>query len=385
MIRFRCDCGKVLQVPDEHAEQKALCPACGREQVVPRESVQAEAPPRSPDRPADVQAERPSRRPPALLDEGDEGPRPSRGPRPEQTGTSGKATASLILGLLSFLCVFLTGIPAIIFGILGLRDIGRSRERLGGKGIAITGIITGSIGSVGTLCLAPILIGLLLPAVQKTREAAARVTSQNNLKMIGLALHNYHAKNNAFPPAQFPLPVQPGQPFPVGKEGKLSWRVAILPYLGDPDAAALYQQFKLDEPWDGPNNLPLLQKMPKVYALPGDAGTTPAGHTYYQALVGWNAVFDPKQKPFGCRITDIVDGTSNTICVAEAAQAVPWTKPDDLPVTLNGPLPAFGTHFSGSFNALFADGSVRLIPKGTPPATLQALITRNGGEMVNLP
>jgi prepilin-type processing-associated H-X9-DG protein len=379
MIRFRCDCGKVLQVADEHAGKQAACPSCGREQVVPSESIAAEAPPRSPDRTTDVQADRPPRRPPALRDD-EEGPRP-----PREAGTSGKAVASLVLGLLSFLCVLLTGVPAIIFGILGLRDIGRSRDRLGGKGMAITGIVTGSLGSVGTLCAAPILIGVLLPAVQKTREAAARLQSQNNLKQIGLGLHNYLSVNNTFPPAQFPLPVKPGEPFPAGKEGKLSWRVAILPFLGDPDAAALYKQFKLDEPWDGPTNLPLLQKMPKVYVLPGTEGSTQAGHTYYQGLVGWNAVFDPKQKPFGCRITDITDGTVNTLCVAEAAQAVPWTKPDDLPVSLNGPLPAFGTHFSGGFNALFADGSVRLIPKGTPPATINAMITRNGGELVNLP
>lgn len=369
MIRFRCDCGKVLQVPDEHAGQRALCPACGREQVVPRESVQAEVSPRSPDRPTEVQAERPSRRPPALRDEGDEEPRPSRERRPEQTGTSGKATASLVLGLLSFLCVFLTGIPAIIFGILGLRDIGRSGERLGGKGVAITGIITGSIGSVGTLCLAPILIGLLLPAVQKTREAAARMQSQNNLQMMALAMHNYHANKGHFPGAA----IRDGNGKPL-----LSWRVALLPYL---EEEALYRQFKLDEPWDGPNNIRLLSQMPKVYGLAA-APPPPPGSTYYQVITGPATVFE---KPDGLRLADIPDGQANTFLIVEAGGAVPWTKPDDLVYAPNWALPAFGTFQNGGFNAAFADGSCRLMPRGTPPATLKACITRNGGEAVNLP
>jgi prepilin-type processing-associated H-X9-DG protein len=364
MIRFSCECGKLLQVKDEYAGQRAVCPACGKEQVVPIQSIQEE-------RPTVVQAEPPSRRP--RLADADEPPH-----RVEPQGTSGKATTSLVLGLLSFVCIFLTGIPAVIFGILGLRDIGRSRGRLGGKGLAVTGIVTGSIGTAGTLCSVPILIGLLLPAVQKTREAAARLSSQNNLSQIGLALQNYEAANGSFPPASFSSPLRPNQ------VGKLSWRVALLPHLNDPDAARLFQMFKLDEPWDGPTNLPLLAMMPKVYEMPAGAHNRSEGLTYYQALVGPGAVFDA-QLPLGCKIADIPDGTSNTICVVEASQAVPWTKPDDLAFAPNGPPPALGQHFNGGCHALFVDGSVRLLPRNTPPATISALITRKGGEIVQKP
>jgi prepilin-type processing-associated H-X9-DG protein len=360
MIRFRCDCGKLLQMRDEHAGRNATCPACGREQVVPGQSIQTDVPRRAPESPTDVRADRPSGRPPVLRD--DDSPR-----RSQPAATSGKATTSLVLGLLSLLCLFLTGIPAVIFGILGLRDIGRSQGRLRGRGLAITGLVTGSLGIVCSGVL-PFLLQL---AVQRTREAAARMTSTNNLKQIGLALHNYHSSSGAFPAHAI-----------YSKDGKplLSWRVALLPYV---EQDSLYKQFRLDEPWDSPTNLPLLQRMPRVYALPGDEANAAAGNTIYQAIVGPGAVFDPLHPRL--KLAEIPDGTSNTIFVAEAKQPVPWTKPDDLVFDPNGPLPQFSGTFSGGVNVLFVDGSVRFLPKDTPPATLKALITRNGGEQVILP
>src|SRR5262245_56693586 len=75
----------------------------------------------------------------------------------------------------------------------------------------------------------------------------------NNLKQIGVAMHTYHDKHRSFPAAAI-----------YGKDGKalLSWRVALLPYLG---LEALYKEFKLDEPWDSAHNKRLLEKMPAVY------------------------------------------------------------------------------------------------------------------------
>jgi prepilin-type processing-associated H-X9-DG protein len=313
-----------------------------------------------------VQAERPARRPPVL--EEDDEPR-----RAQPTGTSGKAIWSLVLGLLSFFCVFLTGIPAIILGILGLLDIGRSRGRLRGKGLAITGIVIGSLGIVCT----PILTIL---AVQRVRDAAARMQSSNNLKQIGLALHNYHDANGYLPPASLAqLPPEALRVVPI-KPGQLSWRVILLPYL---EQESLYRKFRLDEPWDSPNNLPLLKPTPKVYAIPGDDVNAAAGNTFYQAIVGPGAVFDPQHPR--CQLREITDGTSNTIIVAEAKQPVPWTKPEDMAFDPNGPSPQLGNTFSGGSQVLFADGSVRVIPRNTPPETIRAMITRSGGEMIQLP
>ena len=112
----------------------------------------------------------------------------------------------------------------------------------------------------------------------------------------------------------------------------LSWRVAILPYI---QQGALYNQFKLDEPWDGPNNSRLIPLMPKVYALPGDTAAQP-GYTYYRVFVGNGAAWEMKG---GLHYpADIPDGTSMTILVVEANDAVPWTKPDELTFNPAGPL-----------------------------------------------
>jgi hypothetical protein len=166
----------------------------------------------------------------------------------------------------------------------------------------------------------------------------------------------------------------------VGGSGKalLSWRVTILPYLGEQE---LYRRFKLDEPWDGPHNKKLLARMPKVYAPPG-ATTAPPYTTYYQVFVGPHAVFEKHQvMPFPGAITD---GTSNTLLVVEAGSPVPWTKPEDLHFAPDEPLPELGGLFPDVFNAAFADGSVSALRKDADPDILRAAITRDMGEVVDL-
>ena len=133
-----------------------------------------------------------------------------------------------------------------------------------------------SVTGVGGVSVAT---ALLLPAVQAGREAARRAQCTNNLKLMGLALHNYHDVNNAFPAASI-----------TGKDGKplLSWRVAILPFI---EQQELYNEFHLNEPWDSPHNKPLIAKMPKVYACPSRSRVEP-GTTTYKVFVGGGALFD---------------------------------------------------------------------------------------------
>jgi hypothetical protein len=375
MIRFSCECGKQLQAREENAGKAILCPACQRQLRVPdtppSAAFQAEEPTAPAPMPERVQRNRPLRRDEPEEDEEEEFE--DRPPR-QTSSNSGKAIASLVLGMLSIFCNVLAGLPALIVGLLAFRDIKRSRGRLGGHGLALAGVIT---ACVGTLLNCGILIptALLVPGVQKVRDAAGRAQSQNNLKQMGLAMHNYHATYNRLPSAGVGDPTKPAE---AGKP-LLSWRVAILPFI---EQQLLYQQFKLDEPWDSPNNIKLLERMPKIYMLPGD-NLTPSGHTHYQVFVGNGAAFE---KTRGLRIADFTDGTSNTILVVEAAQAVPWTKPEDILFDPGNPIvPLLSTHFRSGYNVLLGDGSVRILPPSTPESTFKAAITRNANDVVNWP
>jgi prepilin-type processing-associated H-X9-DG protein len=209
---------------------------------------------------------------------------------------------------------------------------------------------------------------MLAHTMTRVREAAVRAQSANNLKQFALAMHNYHDALGSFPPAAV---------FDAAGKPLLSWRVQILPYLGQD---ALYREFRLDEAWDSPHNKKLLKKMPKIFADPrGNRDKAPAFTTHYQAFVGPGAFFEGKR---GIRIADIIDGTSNTIMIVEAAQAVPWSKPEDLPYDPKKPLPKLGGILGGGFNAAFCDGSVRFIARTVKESTLRAMITRNGGEII---
>jgi hypothetical protein len=157
----------------------------------------------------------------------------------------------------------------------------------------------------------------------------------------------------------------------------LSWRVALLPYLGEQD---LFQQFHLGEPWDSPHNKALLRKMPDVYAAPGVTTREP-NSTHYQVLVGPHAAFEKHQ---GLGWVNFTDGTANTLLIVEAASAVPWTKPEDLHFAEDEPLPELGRLYQGIFNAALADGTVHAFFQNADPEVLRAAITRDLGEAIHL-
>ncbi|HTU21321.1 MAG TPA: DUF1559 domain-containing protein [Gemmataceae bacterium] len=367
MIRFVCTCGRQLQAHDENAGKVVLCPACKQRVTVPPQastSIQ----PEEPSEPA-APRQRVQRERPAPPDDDERESEVEDRPRRRAEGSSGKALASLILGIVSFCgCVCFTGLPAIVLGILSLLDIGRAAGLMTGKPMAIIGIV---LGSLGTFCT-PIglYFGLMFPAVSKVRDAAARQQSINNLEQMGLGMHNYNDVNDGLPPAGIG---DPGKP-PAQRKPLLSWRVAILPYV---EQQQLYSQFKLDEPWDGPNNIKLLGKMPKIYQLPGD-DKTKTDHTHYQVFVGNGAAFD---KTKNHTLADFRDGASKTILIVEAENAVPWTKPEDVPFDPSKPvLPLMSRYFSRSFHVALADGSVRRVVPQISEQTFKAAITRSGGE-----
>lgn len=377
MIRFPCACGRQLQARDDDVGRKAKCPQCARIMVVP-----------AADDTPQPQKTAPDGRFRAAADEDDHDERP---PRQETVATtSGKAIAALVLGIVSLCLPLVPAIPAILLGALALRDINRRRGEVGGRGLAIAGIVT-ACASFLLLVPAVMALGLMLPAVNKVRDAAARNHDANNLKQLGRAMHNFSDTYGRLPQATAYL----------SREGKpgLSWRVALLPFV---EEDALYKQFKLDEAWDSPHNHQLLGQMPRVYRLAFQANDG-SGMTCYQVFTGPGTLFEaPPAAPPGAAVpllpdavskpvlglrlpADIPDGTANTVLIATARSPVAWTKPDDLRFAPGDLLPPLGGQLKGGFNVTFADGSVRFLPQNVADPILRALITRNGGEVVNLP
>ncbi len=198
-----------------------------------------------------------------------------------------------------------------------------------------------------------------------TEDARAQSTK---LKLIGLALHSHHEIYR-----RFGVPDNPDYFDALGKP-KLSWRVHLLPYL---DLVPLYREFKLDEPWNSPHNLPLLEKMPDIFR----SGDQPAGvnETRIMFLTGPETVFE---SPKGLALRKIRDGTSFTILVVQtgADKTVPWTKPDDLSFSADNPLAGLGTAPVAGYLLLMADGQVRRLMPTVPDELFSALVTPSGGE-----
>ncbi len=195
--------------------------------------------------------------------------------------------------------------------------------------------------------------------------------SSNNLKQLGLAIHNYIDNSNVFPPNAKARGAD-------GHSG-LSWRVHILPYI---DQVELYRRFKLDEAWDSPHNIQLLKEMPQVFApvtVLGESSGAKPFHTLYAAPVGEKTIFGG-EKPVSFSM--ITDGTSNTILFVELApeHAIPWTSPEEYRFDPKAPAAKLNVR-EGKTLTGFADGSVRRLQPDNTPEIWRALFSMSGGEM----
>ena len=282
------------------------------------------------------------------------------------------------------------------------------------------------------IAIIAILIGLLLPAVQKVREAANRAACSNNLKQIGLALHNYHDHAGSFPPGyQCPRP----QTDPNYTAPGWGWAALLLPDL---EQDTLSRTIAFNLPIEAPVNDAARTAVLKLFVCPSDtstgvftiydkngiplaqaatnsyAGSFGVGVDLDEELDQHNGIFS-RNNPV--RLTDIPDGTSNTIAVGERASLftqTAWagavnngttrvtpgaptrntTAVEESPTqalahvavhTLNDPdsdPEDFFTPHTGAGQFLFADGSVRPVRRGVALSVFQALATRNGGETV---
>jgi hypothetical protein len=210
-------------------------------------------------------------------------------------------------------------------------------------------------------------VAAMLPAfISSARAEAARMNSQNNMKQIMLALHNYHDTFGAFPPAIL-----------YGPDGKTpySWRVAILPYV---EQEALYRQYKFDEPWDSENNKRVLDQVPRVFQEPSEQGKSK--NTSYFAMAGVNTILNLGAA--GARMSNITDGLSNTIAIVEAKKDVPWTKPEDFHVDATAAMLGYDKE---TFNVGMGDGSVRTIKKTIDATMLKWLFIRDDGNVATIP
>jgi hypothetical protein len=247
-----------------------------------------------------------------------------------------------------------------------------------------------------TAVLSTLVLSLCQAGGQEKKDTAApKRQSVHNLKQIALAMMNYaDTYGGQMAPSVYLDPTvrgKLGNPMLTGEllakfKGKLggktlpllSWRVAILPFL---EEGKLYKEFKFDEPWDSEHNRKLLEKMPKVYAPV--TGKAKPGMTYYQVFVGKDAPFDgmvSSRFPAG-----FPDGTANTFLVVEGGEAVPWTKPQDIPYDAGKPVPKLGGLFPDGFHVGMADGSVRFVSQGADEKAIRAAITPRGGEPIEPP
>ena len=238
--------------------------------------------------------------------------------------------------------------------------------------------------------LAPLEQGAA-PEGKDEGNKAQLAQSFNNVKQIMLALHNFHDAFNHFPPAVV-----------IGPDKKPwhSWRVMLLPFL---DAADIYNQYKWDEPWNGPNNKKLLSRMPPMFADPV-YGENKEFFTHYVAITGEDAAFltDPVEfdgEDFniglasGRSMREFTDGTSNTLMIGPVGpdRKIPWMKPEDIVV--DGDFPELGK--KGSFALPYmteqgnagvfsrTDGSATTILEGVDMDLFRALVTIHGGEIVD--
>ena len=192
----------------------------------------------------------------------------------------------------------------------------------------------------------------------------ARQTMQN-LKLLMLAMHNYHDIHGHFPPAVV-----------MGPDGKTphSWRVELLPVL---DQKGLYEQYKMNEPWDSLTNLKVLAQMPDFFRSPyADPKSANSG---YFAFVGRGTVFEGSE---GIKIREITDGTSNTAMLVEAKRNIPWTKPEDIAFDADKALPELGGFAPGMVAIATADGAARRLEIERIKDQLKWLILRNDGHPI---
>jgi|688.fasta_scaffold25396_10 prepilin-type N-terminal cleavage/methylation domain-containing protein/prepilin-type processing-associated H-X9-DG protein len=271
------------------------------------------------------------------------------------------------------------------------------------------------------IAIIAVLVGLLVPAVQKVRAAALRMSCSNHLKNWGLAFHNHLSATDHFPAIWWLGP------------GMHNWSVPLLPYM---EQESLFKQINPSQDWDGPANLAAVSTRIQTFICPATPSSRDLTLAYKGVTLGPGDYIpmrdvDPNLfstgilqrtpgSPDGAlieriptRIADISDGTSNTVLLGEDCgrsnqykngkltgqtfEPVGWaySSPSanldgqDANGNILGTRSMNGNNYfeyysfhSGGCNFLKCDGSVRFLAESLPIATMAALVTRAGGEVV---
>lgn len=197
------------------------------------------------------------------------------------------------------------------------------------------------------------------------RKRAMRFQTSYAFAILGLQMHNY---NDVY--AKLPQNI-------VSDDGKLllSWRVNLLPYLGEfggSEEVKLYKKFHLDEPWDSPHNKPLSEQMPKIFRTRDS--TPDANVTHLQAVTGPGTVFGEGIEKF----EQITDGLPNTLAFIETQEPVIWTKPEDF--EFDHDQPHNGLRPGEALGVLFNGQRVELKPETDDEMIRHIALFDDGGQ-----
>jgi predicted Ser/Thr protein kinase len=239
---------------------------------------------------------------------------------------------------------------------------------LAAGGAARNQLLIFGVAAVAVLVAIGVLVSLLISGGGTAREAARKSASLNNLRQIGIALHNYHDIYGAFPPAV--VTDEAGKPLYSG-------RVLLLPYL---EQGPLYESFTLDKPWDSVENFALSRVELPVFKDPHSDHPRPT--TDYFFVTGAGTLFEPGKK---VTMGDCKDGLANILVAVEVrGNGTNWAQPGDFSVSQPVQLPR--GHYQGGNLGLFADGSVRFLSADElAPSQVRARATIAGGEPLAVP
>lgn len=205
------------------------------------------------------------------------------------------------------------------------------------------------------------------------RQVSGRELCCQNFHAIGEAFEQYHRRYGSYPPAY--LTDAKGRP-------QHSWRVLLLPFLGEQE---LYDLYRFDEPWNSRHNAGVIEHMPLVYRCPKD-NESPLRQANVAVVTGPGTLFEGARR---FKRGDITDGANQTLLVVEVANTgYPWTAPrdltlDELQMSINTDSHGLSSHHPRWMNALLANGRAISVPESTSPAILRALCTPRGGDKVD--